>query len=234
MSCRSIESDLVDVARGVNLPGDRGLAVERHVRECSRCAARIETEHAMSAGLRRLANTRLPVVDPARERTEFAAFDAAWSATRERRWSRPAAAAAAALLALAASIALAIVNMVPHSVSQNVPRVAHEPAGVAPTPHTTDATRTLAPRRAAPSQPIRPRRHQHGRPPAIAPAPTEFVVWPGAADLPTFESGHLMRMELPMSVVASLGLRPSSVAPVVQADVLVGQDGYARGVRLVP
>jgi hypothetical protein len=81
--------------------------------------------------------------------------------------------------------------------------------------------------------------------PARAPAPapsaavplatTEFVIWPGATELPRFESGHLMRMELPVSALPSLGLvAPPSRAAVVQADVLVGQDGFPRAVRLSP
>jgi hypothetical protein len=78
-----------------------------------------------------------------------------------------------------------------------------------------------------------------GRPPAapaVAPlTTTEFVLWPGAAELPTFESGHLMRMEVPVSALPSLGLvTPATHAAVVQADVLVGQDGLPRAVRLSP
>ena len=77
------------------------------------------------------------------------------------------------------------------------------------------------------------------RPPAapvVGPlATTEFVLWPGAAELPTFESGHLMRMEVPVSALPSLGLAPPAThAAVVQADVLVGQDGLPRAVRLSP
>ena len=78
-----------------------------------------------------------------------------------------------------------------------------------------------------------------GQPPAapvVAPlTTTEFVLWPGAAELPTFESGHLMRMEVPVSALPSLGLVPPAThAAVVQADVLVGQDGLPRAVRLSP
>ena len=78
-----------------------------------------------------------------------------------------------------------------------------------------------------------------GRPPAarvLTPlTTTEFVLWPGAAELPTFESGHLMRMEVPVSALPSLGLMPPATrAAVVQADVLVGQDGLPRAVRLSP
>ena len=73
-------------------------------------------------------------------------------------------------------------------------------------------------------------------PPAAAPLTmTEFVLWPDAAQLPTFESGHLMRMEVPVSALPSLGLAPpSSPVGVVQADVLIGQDGLPRAVRLSP
>ena len=78
-----------------------------------------------------------------------------------------------------------------------------------------------------------------GRPPAAPAVPplttTEFVLWPGAAELPTFESGHLMRIEVPVSALPSLGLVPPAMhTAVVQADVLVGQDGLPRAVRLSP
>jgi hypothetical protein len=72
--------------------------------------------------------------------------------------------------------------------------------------------------------------------PAIAPpsAPSEFVPWPGAATLPTFESGELVRVDLPVAVIPSLGLAlPPTRALAVKADVIVGQDGFARAVRLV-
>ena len=61
-----------------------------------------------------------------------------------------------------------------------------------------------------------------------------FVPWPGAHAWPPFESGALMRVELPVSALPSLGLwPPESAASVVEADVVVGQDGFARAVRLV-
>ena len=64
---------------------------------------------------------------------------------------------------------------------------------------------------------------------------TEFVIWPGAAELPRFESGHLMRMSVPVAALPSLGLvAPASQVGVVQADVLIGQDGLPRAVRLSP
>lgn len=61
-----------------------------------------------------------------------------------------------------------------------------------------------------------------------------FVPWPGAETWPPFESGSLMRVDLPVSSLPALGLwPPPSAGSVVQADIVVGQDGFARAVRLV-
>jgi hypothetical protein len=83
-----------------------------------------------------------------------------------------------------------------------------------------------------------PPRHELPAPPPVLPSradPGAFVLWPGAASLPSFESGELVRMELPSTLLPSLGLRPPpNAAAVVTADVVVGQDGLARAVRLVP
>lgn len=63
---------------------------------------------------------------------------------------------------------------------------------------------------------------------------TGFVPWPGAEAWPRFESGSLIRVDLPVSALIALGLpMPSSTVSVVQADIVVGQDGFARAVRVV-
>jgi hypothetical protein len=71
--------------------------------------------------------------------------------------------------------------------------------------------------------------------PASTPAAVgEFVAWPGASSLPPLESGELLRVQLPVSILPSLGLMPPSTRVTsVRADVLVGQDGLTRAVRLV-
>jgi len=62
----------------------------------------------------------------------------------------------------------------------------------------------------------------------------DFVPWPGAFGLPPLESGSLVRVDLPLSMLPSLGLRPPvSRRDAVRADLLVGQDGLTRAVRLV-
>jgi len=70
-------------------------------------------------------------------------------------------------------------------------------------------------------------------PPVIRPA--GFVPVPAAAGLPQFESGVIVRVALPVTALPSYGVdisRASSNQPV-EADVLLGQDGLARAIRLV-
>lgn len=77
--------------------------------------------------------------------------------------------------------------------------------------------------------------------PTVEPVPAEtafdmtgFVPWPGAEAWPRFESGSLVRVDLPVSALIALGLPvPSSTVSTVQADIVVGQDGFARAVRVV-
>jgi hypothetical protein len=62
----------------------------------------------------------------------------------------------------------------------------------------------------------------------------EFVPWPGARDLPALESGELLRIDLPVSMLPALGMMPPATRGTsVKADLIVGQDGLARAVRLV-
>ena len=77
--------------------------------------------------------------------------------------------------------------------------------------------------------------------PRVDPAPAEtafdtagFLPWPGAEAWPPFESGSLVRVDLPVSALVALGLPvPASSVTAVQADIVVGQDGLARAVRFV-
>ena len=234
MTCRTAAPYLVDLARGVIADADRRADVDRHVRECPRCAARLEGERAMSAALRRLAlDAEEPPPDPERERTILAAFDAAWARPRahtpSRRW-RPL--AAAAILALAATLAWAIAG-------RRAPASNGAPAPIAPAPRAAEASPPQpAVATTSPATSKAPVRRQRDARPIVSLASrgrSEFVRWPGASALPAFESGQLVRMDLPASVVLSLGLVPTgSQTGVIRADVLVGQDGFARAVRLVP
>jgi len=165
----------------------------------------------------------VPPLDPAQEQRLLAAFDDHHSpAARARRRASQRAVAAIGLFAAAATLVFAVTR--PERAAKPLPLEARNPAA------------QLSP--AALVQGLEPARVSQPALPALParPAQTAFVMWPGAHDLPRFESGQLMRVEMPASVVLSLGLRPSRPLRndgTVQTDVLVGQDGFARAVRLV-
>ena len=62
---------------------------------------------------------------------------------------------------------------------------------------------------------------------------TEFFPWTDPA--PPFDRGQLLRVELPASVMRSVGLPvpENHLSDVVQADVLVGEEGLPRAIRFV-
>ena len=62
-----------------------------------------------------------------------------------------------------------------------------------------------------------------------------FVTLPTAIGLPAFESGRIVRVEVPTAMLPAYGLEvaPDSAAGMVEADVLVGQDGQPRAIRFV-
>jgi hypothetical protein len=68
-----------------------------------------------------------------------------------------------------------------------------------------------------------------------AATPSGFVELPGAAGLPDFESGAIVRVELVLASLPAYGIDISRAGgdQPVEADVLVGQDGQPRAIRLV-
>jgi hypothetical protein len=65
--------------------------------------------------------------------------------------------------------------------------------------------------------------------------PSGFVDLPWTAGLPAFESGEIVRMDVPVASLPTYGIDISSGTGrgPVEADVLIGQDGFARAIRLV-
>ena len=74
-----------------------------------------------------------------------------------------------------------------------------------------------------------------------APAPItdsvlEFVALPGASAFPDLERARIVRIELPLAALPAYGLEmvPDALDIPVTADLLIGQDGLPRGIRLIP
>lgn len=62
-----------------------------------------------------------------------------------------------------------------------------------------------------------------------------FVAIPAAAYLPQMESGAIVRVELPLAALPSYGIQitPDMQTDSVDADLLIAQDGFARGIRII-
>jgi hypothetical protein len=105
-------------------------------------------------------------------------------------------------------------------------------AATQPPALTETAPPPTSPRTAPASRPAR----RPARAAAADPGPqfTGFVALPNSASLPYFESGHIVRIELAITELPSYGLDlPPDAAPSsVKADLLVGQDGLPRAIRL--
>jgi hypothetical protein len=65
--------------------------------------------------------------------------------------------------------------------------------------------------------------------------PADFVEIPGAAALPLMESGSIVRVSLPPSELPHYGVAivPEMTVALVEAELLVAQDGQPRAIRLV-
>jgi hypothetical protein len=67
-------------------------------------------------------------------------------------------------------------------------------------------------------------------------ATADFVPVPYGEGFEPGDSGVIVRVEMPRSALADLGYSVDSTrsADLIQADLLVGEDGWPRAVRLVP
>jgi hypothetical protein len=78
---------------------------------------------------------------------------------------------------------------------------------------------------------------QPGAPPEAGGVAVEapFVPVPNVLPLDSFETGRVLRMEVPVSALLAAGYRLPVMDPaaIVAADVLVGEDGRAHAVRLL-
>ena len=70
---------------------------------------------------------------------------------------------------------------------------------------------------------------------AVAAAEEPFVPVPNVLPLDSYETGRVLRLNLPVSALIAAGYSLPSADPTgtVTADVLVGEDGRAHAVRLV-
>ena len=238
MSCDLHAGTIADLARDVVIHRDVAAAARAHLAECSACAAHFQHQRALTADLRRLAASAAaakPSADVKRRLLgAFAAADRANPAARGNVARRvPPLVRQPRYPRLVAAVVLAAVGLgwwwtlEKRAPVQQPPVISAGPQLPAAAPA---ASVTEAPRGAL----ARPRGARRARP--IAPsAVAEFVGVPGAGALPELESGRIVRVDLPLAALPAYGvdIAATSGQAQVAAELLVGQDGHTRAIRLV-
>lgn len=240
MNCPAAEEAVLDCARDVPMANDVRLALEEHLGDCVNCAAELEWQRELTAAFRGLSaeakgwNASSALEDRLHE--AFAVRIAATpiaqlESTQTVRWLYGLAAAAVIALSVwsgtrSSSPDAGVVPAAPAMTSPAVLTTAEETKAASPpveartAPHRPAPMRAVTGRRTAPPKQVRS---------------FEFISLPGAAGLPELESGSVVRIAVPIAALPEYGLDivQGGAKTTVDADVLVGQDGLARAIRLV-
>jgi hypothetical protein len=246
MTCRAHREAILDLARGMPMPDAAEEAASAHVRSCAACAAELDRQRDLSRALQVLSTSTPSEPRPELEERLLAAFPSPDLEPSIRRASVPwLMAAAAALIVVAGSSWILLSSrrsseirgpmsgraadtnrqMPVDAVASQKTVAAAERSGISSPPSRVHAARPLDSRK--------PGVRQGRSPPRVR--DIEFLAIPTAIGLPPLESATIVRTELPLSALPDYGLQihPNAAHAVLEADLLVGQDGLARGIRLV-
>jgi hypothetical protein len=245
MNCRAFESVVVSIVRKQLLDLTTREQALSHTEVCALCCNRLAEERALFEGVRsvvaELAKLEAPACVEASLLAAFrehaaqppqptvVAFPVRTSQRRIRRL-----AAAAAILILISGLALfwsdssAPLPLVREEVEVPKPPTI---ADASPSANTTVIRDNKESRR----RPARRRRQEHQPSSSEVEVATEFFPLLEGRDLDSMENGRIVRIELPGSALAAVGLvsgGESSSEPV-EAEVVLGPDGLARAIRFV-
>lgn len=227
LDCRRYEGALMEFARAGRTDADTA----RHLEGCQTCRASLDRQRRLSSAAVRLANDAALFSAPASvENAIRVELESRRSVVRPFRRR-----VVGSLLVGALAASLAIVWFVksrqPAPISTAQIRVNPDSAFDVytvdrPQAITKTASLTVAPAKKKP------------RPVAKKPVsqPEEpFIAIPYTPQIEPYERAEVMRVNVPVAALIAAGLPMSTVDPTAkaQADVLVGQDGRARAVRLI-
>lgn len=270
MTCEEFERVVTDLACEFLIEAATRKRALAHARACSRCAARLQQERALTAALNEAASAERAQA-PARMKTALlvafqqqtapASVAAPLVALNEspRRWSRWLMAAAAVLMLAAILVALQVLhqqskaefstNPEPAIAAQESPSkdATSQMNGVTSQPETESSITKKEDVPAAARNdktnyaPRLPRRRMRPvfRPELANTNPaetvTDFIPLTEIADATAMHSGTIVRVEMPRASLIAMGLplNAERARETVKADIVVGDDGLARAIRLV-
>jgi hypothetical protein len=221
MNCDWYEQQLTNDSIELWPGGKPSPLLADHARTCAICDRLVQQESELRRQLAGLAlRNRTLEPSPSVKSNLLAEFESLRLASKPRRER-----ILSYAIAMAAVICVAVAWVILHRPPAQPPAVAHAPA---------EAPAALAPKRTpAPSQTATRLAHHkdpaHRRPSVAAPAPHNDFYPVVMCDSVTCAGPALtVRVQLPRSPLAARG----SDTPVM-ADLLVGEDGLVRGVRLL-
>lgn len=256
MSCTEFEAKVTDLADDRLMDAVTRRRLQQHADQCSLCAARLDGERRLSERLDALAHqTEDASANPALKAELLAAFDKLHAPqqdfavhTTSRRalpyWQL--AAAAALILALLSAALFTRSSSIPRELAmvEATPLVSPSPvASPSPTPAldktAAESIRTEVAR-------TRPTRTSRTRTSAVQndgteiaaltqETTTDYLPLTYFSDQTALQTGVVVRVEIPRATLLSMGLPMNTDRgnTLVKADVVVGDDGVPRAIRLV-
>ena len=253
MTCEAFERVVTDLACEFLIEAASRKRALAHARACARCAARLRQERALTAALNAATSAEHGQAPAGMKTALLGAFQQQTApapvaappvfinsaARRPTRWLL---AAAAALLLLAILVTLQVLHrqsLVESSASSH-PAI----ADAAPASEVTNkknvqvAVTSDKPKTApAPRRRMRPVFHHEmaSRSDRSPETVTEFIPLTALDEATAMGSGTIMRVEMPRASLIAMGLplNAERAHETVKADIVVGDDGLARAIRLV-
>ncbi len=247
MKCPDFEVTILRLARGELMDPTMRQHYLTHAESCTRCGHRLAEEQALFAGIRVVAgDMALDGASPQVETSLLAAFQqqvrAAKSPIIVPLWTRTLHSRPWGLLTAAALVLLTFSVIMIRWLQPSQP-TAHQGSQVINTRAPVDQTQVAhvstdrepnVSSQTANTSPQSRFGHRRNRT-AKAEIVTEFFALEEGADLDSLEIAQVVRVELPGSALADVGLAvdPEVADKPVKADVALGYDGIARAIRFV-
>jgi hypothetical protein len=222
MSCLAWRGSLIDLARERLFDVTERNRITSHLSICPECRLFMDQQIALTAAATALAGEMSVLAPPPDLESVVLAEFVAVRSSRPRYW-KP--------LALMGAIAAGVV------IAWVVPRERPSQPQPAATPE-----RVVSPAIEAPppvqQKEVPPAVRAHNQPsptPAGTPEPQPFLAIPYTVPLDPGERATLMRMQMPVTALTAVGLTVATPDPgaSAQADVIVGEDGRIRAIRLL-
>ncbi len=221
VKCREYEMALMDLARQRPVDAATRASLASHVESCGRCRHLLDSQIRLSAAAGAMAE------DASRWNAPFRVEQAVMAEVRAVRVPRRRFVYGLAGAAIAASLVLV------WTMNRTAPKPVSRLAVKAPISVSMGANET----RMIPAQIVTKRKIGRKHLAAgLTIAPEQpFIAIPYTMPLEPYEQAAVVRMDVPAMALIAVGLPVEGADPSarVQTDVLVGQDGRARAVRLI-